>query len=225
MSNNKDLKPVFIPALSAILLNAEDEKGSPLTNNEVIEIRDSAAVIMMEEIDAEKMVESRGYDDLDPENVWYDWQMVRRELGRKPDIDPGTRFSFVNTDSEFQKTIIDARNTLKRFRNLIEKKSSDNLFPLVKTEISDSSYKAFMWLYVVDFNSDKFIGELFEVPTEFTEFSVGDRFELSENDVLDWMINDNGTLHGGFSLRYQRDNMTSTEREKFDNHIGITELA
>ncbi len=49
---------------------AEDKKGEPLTNDKVLSIRDNAACIMMTQIDAEKLAESRGYDDLDPENCW-----------------------------------------------------------------------------------------------------------------------------------------------------------
>ncbi len=46
-ADGEQLVPVFVPALSAVLLNAEDKKGGPLTRDEVIRIsisghRDSA---------------------------------------------------------------------------------------------------------------------------------------------------------------------------------------
>jgi hypothetical protein len=37
---SQDLVPYFMPSLSAILVNAEDKKGSPLEYDEVVEIRD-----------------------------------------------------------------------------------------------------------------------------------------------------------------------------------------
>ena len=76
----EELIPVPVPALVAVLLNQENEKGSPLTEQEVLEIRDNAACIMMTISVASEMAESRGYDDLNPEYVWEQWQQARLEL-------------------------------------------------------------------------------------------------------------------------------------------------
>ena len=80
MSDDTDLIPVFIPALGAILIAAEDNKREPLTIEEVVSIRDNSTCIMMTHADSAKLAESRGYNDIDPENCWYDWQMLRREI-------------------------------------------------------------------------------------------------------------------------------------------------
>lgn len=118
--NSEELVPVFIPALVALLVHFEDKKGSPLTQDEVIAIRDDAACMMMEPAAARKMDESRGYCDIDPENCWYDWQMARREMGRLPEIDPGPRFDlFRSDDPEYQRTIRDARDSIERFREML----------------------------------------------------------------------------------------------------------
>ena len=78
--NNEDLLLVHVPALVAVLLNAENEKESPLTESEVIEIRDSSNCIAMPIDVAGKVAEERGYADIDPENAWEEWQTVRIEL-------------------------------------------------------------------------------------------------------------------------------------------------
>ncbi len=225
MEEEKDLVPVFMPALSAILINAEDKKESPLKESEVLEIRDNASCIMMERSHSEAMDESRGYKDIDPENCWYDWQMLRRELGRKPDIDPGAKFSYVSsTDEEYQKTIIDARNTLNTFRSMIDN-GGEELFPLVKVLLSEPNYRAYMWLAVREVNECGFVGELFELPSEFNEYEIGMLIDIPEQDIQDWMINDNGTLYGGYSLRYNRARMSESEKIEFDQHIGIERYA
>ncbi|KAB0290898.1 hypothetical protein F2P58_03340 [Vibrio fortis] len=72
--------PTPIPALVAILLNKEKEKGSPLTENEVLDIRDNAVCMMLPISAREKIEESRGYLDLNPEYVWEQWQQARIEL-------------------------------------------------------------------------------------------------------------------------------------------------
>jgi len=223
--SNKNLVPFFVPALSMLLLTAEDKKGSPLEEDEVLLIRDKAAVIMMEAADVAKMTESRGVD-IDPENCWYDWQMLRRELGRKPDIDPGARFSYVNRDDEeYRKTIADAQERLPTFRRLIEEKCHDDVYALVKVLLAEPDYRSYIWLIVTKVNPSTFIAEIFELPSNYRQFKVKQRIEVSDVDVQDWMINDNGTLYGGYSLRYSRGKMDTQGQAGFDRQLGVTVYA
>ena len=67
----------FIPSLVAILLNRERAKGHPLTEQEVLEIRDGAVTIALTPEAAADAEKSRGYRDIDPENVWEEWQRAR----------------------------------------------------------------------------------------------------------------------------------------------------
>jgi hypothetical protein len=69
-----------IPALVTILLRKEKEKGAPLSEEEVLAIRDNAACIALPISEQAALEESRGYRDLDTDNVWQDWQVARREL-------------------------------------------------------------------------------------------------------------------------------------------------
>lgn len=70
---------VFVPALVALLLNAENTKGTPLTEAEVLEIRDNAACIALPAAVALSMENERGYRDLVAEDCWEEWQQYRRE--------------------------------------------------------------------------------------------------------------------------------------------------
>jgi hypothetical protein len=74
------LVPLPVPPLVAIFAMKERDLGRPLSEEEVIEIRDAAACIMLPISEARKMAEARGYDDIDPENAWEDWQQVRAHL-------------------------------------------------------------------------------------------------------------------------------------------------
>lgn len=76
----QQLIPVFIPALVVLLHNLEQKKGSPLTEHEVIEIRDKSACMMMTVEHAIALDEKRGYNDIDPEQVWEQWQEARAHL-------------------------------------------------------------------------------------------------------------------------------------------------
>ncbi len=223
--SNEELVHLFIPALGTLLISKEDEKGRPLDEDEVLAIRDKATVMMVTKEHFEAVAESRGYPDIDPENCWYDWQKLRRDLGRKPDLDPGARFTFVsNDDAEFQATVAAARNTLGEFRRLLAD-SSHEKYPLVKALLSEPDYRAYIWLSVVSHTSVGFVGEIFELPSQFKAYSLDTQIVVPDGEVQDWMINDEGTLYGGYSLRYARSKMTDAEKIAFDKHIGVDSFA
>ena len=73
---------VFVPTLGSLLVRAENLKGAPLTEPEVLGIRDNAICMTVSPEQARAIAESRGYEDLDPEHVWAEWQQLRAELGR-----------------------------------------------------------------------------------------------------------------------------------------------
>ncbi|AMV34417.1 hypothetical protein VN12_19995 [Pirellula sp. SH-Sr6A] len=221
-----ELVPVFMPALILLLGHAEDKKGSPLSKDEVHSIRDSGTCIMMDVGDARKMDGARGYSDIDPENCWHDWQMARREMGRKTDMDPGPRFDFVQSnDPAYQQTIRDAQESIGQFRTMLPSDGSARPDALIKTKLVDGNNSAFMWLNNTATEGDNFSAELFEVPDTLPNYAIGDRYVVALDEVTDWMVNENGRLTGGFSIRYHRDRMTESEKLNLDRHIGVTDYA
>ncbi len=70
----------FMPTLVATLLNREKKKGSPLTEQEVVGIRDNAPAVALPEDVATKVEAERGYKDIDADNVWEAWQKARVDL-------------------------------------------------------------------------------------------------------------------------------------------------
>jgi len=69
-----------VPALVAVLLRLEQEKGSPLTEAEVIAARDGAACIAMPRHAYEAVTAARGYEDINPELAWEEWQRIKATL-------------------------------------------------------------------------------------------------------------------------------------------------
>jgi hypothetical protein len=80
MSDAEKLVIYPMPSLVATLLNREQAKGSPLTEAEVIEIRDSCPSVAVPIDVAEKIDAERGYKDIDPERCWEQWQEARKSL-------------------------------------------------------------------------------------------------------------------------------------------------
>ena len=80
MPHGERLLIVPVPSLVATLLRAEQGKGSALTESEVLAIRDKCPSIAMPVDVAAKAAAERGYDDIDPEHAWEEWQAVRPSL-------------------------------------------------------------------------------------------------------------------------------------------------
>jgi hypothetical protein len=79
-SKKEEMVPVFTPALVSLLLKKEKEKGAPLTEAEVLEIRDNSTMIMMKSSAVRSMSDSRGYEDIDPERAWEQWSKIRKQF-------------------------------------------------------------------------------------------------------------------------------------------------
>jgi len=73
------LVPVPVPALGVLLLAVEGQKCAPLTQQEVLQVRDSAVCIVMPLSVRTAMEAKRGYRDIDPENVWKEWLIFRAQ--------------------------------------------------------------------------------------------------------------------------------------------------
>lgn len=70
---------VFVPPLITLLLSKEIEKDFPLTEDEVLSIRDNATAIAVDTNTALALVEQRGYRDINPEKCWEEWVDFRRD--------------------------------------------------------------------------------------------------------------------------------------------------
>jgi uncharacterized protein YegJ (DUF2314 family) len=130
-----------------------------------------------------------------------------------------------DSDPAFQQTVRDAQASLSEFRRLLALRQPPAGYPCVKSRLVDGEERAFIWLLVVRTKGTSFITTVFEIPPEFANYQVGDEVEVSQEAVADWMVNDDGVLYGGFSLRYQRSLLAKDKQAWFDEHIGVTRYA
>ncbi len=73
-SQEEQLVPVPMPALVSLLISKQNEKEQLLTEAEVLDIRDNMVCIVLSVPRIKELEQSRGYADLNPENVWDEWQ-------------------------------------------------------------------------------------------------------------------------------------------------------
>lgn len=212
-----------MPTLCSLLVHAEDKKGSPLTEQEVLSIRDKSVCIMMDAADAAKMEASRGYRDIDPDNCWFDWLVLRKSMGKDDGLAPTPAFKQVDSkDPKYQRTVQSAQRSLDTFRKFMKQDAVDCLF---KVYIKKKSFGGYLWLDQPKEEQSVFSGRIFEVPPSWKGYSAGQRLESPAREIQDWMVLDNGTLHGGFSLRYMREGMPEEKRAGYDAFLGVKEYA
>ncbi len=81
VEDDSDLVPYFLPPLGHVLMLVEKDKGSPLTELEVLKARDEAPCIMMSRSQVKKM--RADFRDVNPQNCWADWHRVRVQLSEQ----------------------------------------------------------------------------------------------------------------------------------------------
>lgn len=130
-----------------------------------------------------------------------------------------------DSDPAYRQTVRNAQSSLAEFRRLLQSKDAAQWYPCVKTRITAGQESAFIWLSVVRVLPSGFVASVFEIPPEFQGVRVGDRIQVPDEDVMDWMVNRDGELHGGFSLRYQRSLLPPEKHAWYDEHIGVSKYA
>jgi hypothetical protein len=85
---DEPIVPVPIPPLATLLADFERQKGSPLSEVEVLAVRDEAVCMNMRLSRKLAMDAARGYRDLDPQDVWHEWLEWKAQLGTGAPTEP-----------------------------------------------------------------------------------------------------------------------------------------
>ena len=85
----------------------------------------------------------------------------------------------------------------------------------------DEDDRAHIWVLVDQMQDDDLVCSPIQIPTGFTGLEEGEIFLLKQDQVEDWMINVDGLIYGGYSLRLAREMTPKTGRAEFDKHIGL----
>lgn len=131
---------------------------------------------------------------------------------------------------ELQEAYARAAASMAEFRGHIERPGEHICSAKLRFRDPNESEQAgndvflFLWLTAIQYSHTvgTYVGTFFEVPPELREWHwAGQRLEFDGADVFDWMVNEDGLLHGGFTLRVNRNLLPEGEREAFDRHVGV----
>ena len=139
-----------------------------------------------------------------------------------------------NQEQDLRDAYAKAAETMSEFRRFVEMPGAH--FCSVKLKFRDPNLSeklgedrfAFIWLTATYYHEEEnlYSAEFFEVPEEFQQWhQVGQRLAFEAEDVFDWMVNDDGLVHGGFTLRAIKKHLSDADREAHDEYLGVREWA
>lgn len=125
-------------------------------------------------------------------------------------------------DPEMESAFAEARASLDQFIQLLAEPNPTRTFAALKIRFTlpDGTTQD-IWCDEVTYKEGQFTGNMGDdLPSLRLYF--GDRIPLSQNDIVDWMIVQDGKLIGGFTIRVAYSRMTPAEKEFFLNDAGYT---
>jgi uncharacterized protein YegJ (DUF2314 family) len=130
----------------------------------------------------------------------------------------------VKDDPAFAEAIVHAQDSLPEFRQILaEPKHSRaaGAIRMVKVFVSEGTQSMWLWLNVESDDGHGFAASVFEAPPEFPSLKAGTIKSVPDSEVADWaVIDDDGLVNGGFSLRLARCRLPENERASYDSYIG-----
>jgi len=127
------------------------------------------------------------------------------------------------TDEEFELAVKNAHGTLETVRRaLLSPKPSYTFIGLKIRVYGDSSFED-IWTEPVDYYNGAFTTQMVEGVSLDKGYHPNNQVRVPVEDVIDWMIVENdGTLIGGYTIRLAYLHMTPEEQEEFIRITGYT---
>lgn len=124
-------------------------------------------------------------------------------------------------DPEFAAAVTEAHQTIGRvFKALLAPEPSYTFIGVRVRFVGADSYED-MWTEPIDYYNGKFTVEMVEGVTLEQGLHPEHEVRVPVEDVLDWMIvQDDGRLLGGYTIRLAYERMTPEEREEFIRITG-----
>ncbi len=130
-----------------------------------------------------------------------------------------------NDNASLSAAIQRAKGSIQHFKAALRKPEYEGASFLVKGRFTDQGTEdvAHLWLGVHDILEDIFFCSTFEVPEDFGGMESNQSYVMIEESIEDWMVNSNGRMYGGFTIRMQRELLPENERSSFDKYTGVTD--
>jgi len=104
-------------------------------------------------------------------------------------------------DPEMMVAISQARATLPDFWNIFKSPSKGESDFALKVRIEDANGAEHIWVTEIQRENEKIVGVISNVPNVVETVSFGERVEVPERNVSDWLYVRDGSMVGNFTAR------------------------
>jgi uncharacterized protein YegJ (DUF2314 family) len=128
---------------------------------------------------------------------------------------PAATPTTLGTDAELEAAIQQARDSLGKFIEKIRIPHADRTFVAVKVRFTPPGESPQdIWVDEVTYSNGAFRGMMGDdIPS--LKLEAGEKITIDEEDIVDWMIVEDGKLIGGYTIRLAVQRMSPEERERF----------
>jgi len=118
-------------------------------------------------------------------------------------------------DSKLEAAIQQTRDTLDEFIAKITTPRADRTFVALKVRFyPPDEASQDIWVDSVTYKNGVFRGDMGDdIPA--LKLEMGEKITIDEEDIVDWMIVEDGKLIGGYTIRLAVQRMSPEERERF----------
>lgn len=129
---------------------------------------------------------------------------------------PLSAASASDEDKDFDAAVAKAHSTLNTVRQALVSPKPSYVYIGLKIRIHNASTFEDIWTEPVDYYNGAFTTQMVEGVTVSQGYHPNNLVRVPVEDVIDWMIvEEDGTLIGGYTIRLAYRNMTPEEREEF----------
>jgi len=129
--------------------------------------------------------------------------------------------TFTDPDEELTKAVRQAQDSMHVLRQAFLAPKPSYVFMSVKVRFVGESRTEDMWTEPVDLLDNVYTVRMVEGVTIEMQAHPDRLIEVSPDEIIDWMIlEDDGTVLGGYTLRLEYERMTPEEQEKYHERTG-----
>ncbi|QIF04814.1 DUF2314 domain-containing protein [Roseimicrobium sp. ORNL1] len=119
----------------------------------------------------------------------------------KQDKDKDKVVSVQSGDPDMAAAIAEARRTLPEFWKVFDKRERGESDFAMKVKITDGDIVEYFWLIDLERGGGKTMGTINNTPNGVTNVKLGDRIEIPEVDIADWLYFREGKMVGNRTLK------------------------
>jgi len=137
---------------------------------------------------------------------------IQNEQNNKKTTD--NLYSTDKDDQQMNQIMEIARKRFPKFDSAFESGNYDKDKFSIKVKFPHSNGNEYIWLTDISKVGGHYWGVVSDTPRMTKQVMLGDRPEINDNDVVDWLYGKDSILHGGFTLRLIYSRMSKEERDQ-----------